>query len=152
MRAALDTNILAYAAGINDAARQTAALALLETLPDDAVVIPVQALGELFHVLVRKAGWPVEQARQVMLGWRDGFETVATTPEILAAAAELGVTRQFTIWDGIMLAGAAAAGCRLLLSEDMQDGFTWEGVTVVNPFAPVRHRLLDALLREGRES
>jgi predicted nucleic acid-binding protein len=34
-----------------------------------------------------------------------------------------------------MLAAAAQAGCRLLLSEDMQDGFTWRGVTIRNPFA-----------------
>jgi predicted nucleic acid-binding protein len=34
-----------------------------------------------------------------------------------------------------MLAAAAQADCRLLLSEDMQDGFTWRSVTVRNPFA-----------------
>ncbi|TIP50920.1 MAG: PIN domain-containing protein, partial [Mesorhizobium sp.] len=39
--------------------------------------------------------------------------------------------------------------CRLLLSEDLQDGFTWGGVTVVNPFASPRHALLDALLGTG---
>jgi len=32
--------------------------------------------------------------------------------------------------DTVILAGAAQAGCRLLLSEDVQDGFTWRGVTV----------------------
>jgi predicted nucleic acid-binding protein len=146
LRAALDTNILAYAAGVNDTVRQAAALALIEALPDDSAVIPVQALGELFHVLVRKAGWPAEQARETMLGWCDGFDTIATTPEIMAAAAQLSVTHQLSIWDAVMFAAANAADCRLLLSEDLQGGFTWEGVTVVNPFAPVRHKLLDALL------
>ena len=34
----------------------------------------------------------------------------------------------------------------MLLSEDMQDGFIWKGVTVVNPFGKVRHSLLEALL------
>ncbi len=29
---------------------------------------------------------------------------------------------------------ARAADCTLLLTEDMQDGFTWRGVTVRNPF------------------
>jgi len=45
-----------------------------------------------------------------------------------------------------MMSVAAEAGCRLLLSEDLQDGFTWRGVTVVNPFAAERHPLLAALL------
>jgi hypothetical protein len=37
----------------------------------------------------------------------------------------------------------------LALSEDMQDGFSWRGVTVVNPFASKRHPLLDGLLDEA---
>jgi len=41
-----------------------------------------------------------------------------------------------------MLAAAAEAGCRLLLSEDLQEGFTWGGVRVVNPFAAAVHPLL----------
>lgn len=28
----------------------------------------------------------------------------------------------------------ASARCDLLLSEDLQDGFAWRGVTVTNPF------------------
>jgi hypothetical protein len=34
----------------------------------------------------------------------------------------------------------------LLLSEDLQEGFTWRGVTVTNPFASALHPLLAALL------
>jgi hypothetical protein len=33
-----------------------------------------------------------------------------------------------------------------MLSEDLQDRFTWSGLTVVNPFATPRFALLDALL------
>jgi hypothetical protein len=33
-----------------------------------------------------------------------------------------------------------------MLSEDLQAGFTWAGVTVVNPYAAVKHDLLEALL------
>jgi predicted nucleic acid-binding protein len=34
-----------------------------------------------------------------------------------------------------MLAVAAQAGCRVLLSEDMQHGFTWRGATIRDPFS-----------------
>jgi prevent-host-death family protein len=44
---------------------------------------------------------------------------------------------------------AAESDCRLLLSEDLQDGFTWRGVSVTNPFGSKRHALLDALLGEA---
>ncbi len=38
-------------------------------------------------------------------------------------------------WDAMIWATAKRAGCRLLLSEDGQDGRTLGGVTIVNPFA-----------------
>jgi predicted nucleic acid-binding protein len=46
----------------------------------------------------------------------------------------------------VILSAASQAGCRLLLSEDLQDGFTWGGVTVINPFASPRHLLLEAII------
>ena len=63
-------------------------------------------------------------------------------------AMELSVNHQLSAWDAVILSAAADAGCRLLLSQDLQDGFTWSGVTVVNPFATTRHPLLDAVLSE----
>ena len=47
VRIALDTNVLAYAEGINGAERRDAALALVRRLPQEAAVVPVQVLGEL---------------------------------------------------------------------------------------------------------
>ena len=49
---------------------------------------------------------------------------------------ELSTSHQLAVWDAIMLAAAAQAGCRVLLSEDMRHGFTWRGTTVRNPFLP----------------
>ncbi len=55
---------------------------------------------------------------------------------------------KISIWDAIVLATAAEAGCRMLLSEDMQHGFTWSGVTIVNPLVTPSHWLLESLLTE----
>lgn len=49
----------------------------------------------------------------------------------------------------VIVAVAAEAGCRLLISEDLQDGFTWAGLTIVNPFAQPVHPLLQAALRSS---
>ncbi len=136
MHYALDTNIMAYAAGVNDLERRTKARRLLDALDPGDVAIPVQALGELFNVLTRKAKWPAAQARAAVLAWTDAYEAIDTTPGILLDAMELSTTHQLAVWDAIMLAGAAQAGCRVLLSEDMRHGFTWRGATVRNPFLP----------------
>ena len=55
MKVALDTNVLAYAEGTNGAAMRDKALELIQRLQPRAIVLPVQTLGELFNVLVRKA-------------------------------------------------------------------------------------------------
>ncbi len=148
MRIAFDTNVLAYAEGINGAERRDAALAIIRRLPQENAVVPVQVLGELFNVLVRKGGRSRRDARDALLSWRDTFPVVETSPEALLSAADLAADHQLSIWDAVILATAAQAGCRLLLSEDLQDGFTWAGMTVVDPFCAPRHALLGALLGE----
>ncbi len=146
MTVALDTNVLAYAEGLNDAAKKDTALALLEALPPESTLIPIQALGELFHVLVRKARRPRAAARAAILRWGDAFPLIESSGDVLLVAADLAHAHKLGIWDAMILSAAADARCRLLLSEDLQDGFTWGGVTVTNPFQPKRHPLLAALL------
>ena len=143
---ALDTNVLAYAEGVNDTQKKDAALALLQRLMPESTFIPVQALGELFAVLVRRAHRAPADARTAVLSWGDAFPLIETSSDVVAAAADLAVDHRLSLWDAIVLAAASDARCRLLLSEDLQDGFTWGGVTVANPFAAARHPLLNALL------
>ena len=151
MRVALDTNVLAYAEGINGAERRAAALALIRRLPQEATVVPVQVLGELYSVLVREGGKSRSDAREALQSWRDTFPVVETSPEVMVAAADLATDHQLGIWDAVILSAASQSGCRLLLSEDLQEGFTWAGVTVVDPFSPPQHALLHALLGKDDE-
>jgi predicted nucleic acid-binding protein len=148
VRVALDTDILVYAEGANGVPMMEKAVELIERLPPDSVVLAVQSLGELYRVLVRKAGRAPTQVHSTILGWRDAFPLVDTSASVMLAATGLATDHQIHIWDAVILAAAAGAGCRLLLSEDWQDGFNWSGVTVVNPFSAERHQLLDALLDE----
>ena len=67
MRIALDTNVLACAEGADRAIMRDRALKLIQRLPPGAVVLPVQTLGELFHVLVRKAKRRPSRAREAVL-------------------------------------------------------------------------------------
>ena len=146
MRIALDTNILVYAEGVNGALRAKTTTELIKKLPESSTFLPVQVLGELFRVLVGKSAFPPPEARTIVLRWQDTFPLIETSPSILVAALDVAADHGLSIWDAIILSAAAAAGCRLLLSEDMQEGFTWGGVTVVNPFAAKRHDLLAGVL------
>jgi predicted nucleic acid-binding protein len=79
-----------------------------------------------------------------VLSWRDWYSLVETSESVLLGATELASRHQFNIWDGVALAAAVDSGCRLLLSEDLQDGFTWSGVTVTNPSQQSRIRFCEA--------
>ena len=103
-------------------------------------------MSELYNVLVRKAKRRPAQARAAVLSWRDAYPTVETSDTVMVNATDLASDHGLTIWDSVVLAASAEAECRLLLSEDLQEGFTWRGVTVTNPFAPALHPLLSALL------
>lgn len=146
MRIGLDTNILVYAEGVNGEAMARISRATLAALPAEGVVLPAQVLGELFAVLTRKAGRTARQARDAVMQWRDSYASVETSSAVLLAAIDLAADHHFAIWDAVIMAAVAEADCRLLLSEDLQDGFSWRGVTVVNPFAEQRHPLLAALI------
>ena len=151
MRVALDTNILAYAEGTNGAAMREKALQLIQRLPPTSVVVPVQTLGELFNVLVRKAKRRPSRAQTAILSWRDAYPVVDTSATVMINAADLAAVHGLSIWDSVVVSAAAEADSRLLLSEDLQEGFTWRGVTVTNPFAPTLHPLLAALLGPSEE-
>lgn len=146
MDIALDTHVLAYAEGVGDARRQAMALQLIERLPPAQVRLPAQVLGELMRVLYAKGGRSRTDARQAVLGWADGFSVLDSTWPAMLGALDLCVDHQLSMWDALILSVAADAGCRLLLSEDLQDGFTWRGTTVVNPFQSPAPTLLQAVL------
>jgi predicted nucleic acid-binding protein len=124
---ALDTNILAYAEGVIGEHRRQRALSVLTGLAADDLVVPAQTLAELFTLSTRNARWPVAKARAAVLTWHDTCLVVDTTSAVLLEAMDLAVMHQYALWDAIILAASAQAGCRLLLSEDMQDGFIWRG-------------------------
>lgn len=146
MRIALDTNFLVYAEGVNDPSRRDVARAIVARLPVGETFVPVQVLGELFRVLTGKAGYDAGTARATILNLRDIHAPLETTQDVLLSAMDLTCDHEFTIWDAIIVSTAAEAGCRMLLSEDMQDGFVWRGLTIVNPFVAKRNSLLEAAL------
>jgi predicted nucleic acid-binding protein len=135
MRVAFDTNIPVYAEGVNGEDRKQRANRILADTSADDLVLPAQALAELFTVRTRKARWPAAKARAAVLSWHDACLVADTTSSVMLEAMDLSAMHQYSLWESVMLAATAQAGCRTLLSEDMQPGFIWRGVEIRNPFA-----------------
>jgi predicted nucleic acid-binding protein len=150
-RIAFDTNILVYLAGISRAPSDTAkiekALNLHSVLAESCTcVAPLQVFGELYVVLHRARGDRV-QAREIVLAFQEQFEPVSINVASFSEALRLATDHKLQFWDALILNAAADAGCALLLSEDMQAGFAWRGVTVADPFAAEQNPLLAKLTR-----
>ena len=146
----LDSNILLYLAGFwrveGDKIKIVRTKEIVGKLrQSEDVFAPIQALGELFAVL-RRNGKPAEFARTVVLEFSEGFGTANSSATTLAAALDLVVEHQLQFWDALIATAAAEAGCSLLLSEDMQDGFVVRGLTIVNPLKDAPHEKLARLL------
>jgi predicted nucleic acid-binding protein len=132
---AVDTNVLVYAEGIGDGWKCRRADHLIGALPPERLFVPVQVLAELYRVLRRKGGLSASKARRNVLEWRDLAHPLPSRPQDLEYALGLSANHGHQIFDALILSVAAASGCNVLLSEDMQDGATFAGVTVANPFA-----------------
>lgn len=137
---AFDTNVLAYAAGlgVSPADRSKVALAaalLIDATAEESLVVPVQVCLEFHHVLVRKGGMSQGDAARMVEACIEGALTVPTDLAVAQAAFELTERHRLQTYDAVILAAAARARCEILFCEDMQDGFEWEGVRIVNPFA-----------------
>ena len=148
MRASLDTNVLVYAEGVGDPLRCDKARSLLARMPLEQIVLPAQTLGELYRVLTGKAGFDADRARMALLSWADTFEIADSTWSAFQGALDIAADHRLQIWDALILSVAAENGSRLLLSEDLQDGFTWHGLTVLDPFAESPSPLLGAFISD----
>jgi len=147
LKIALDTNVLGYAAGIgDDDQKRRLALGLVQALSEASLVLPTQVAGEFYNILTRKGGHDPKIARRIVQNWADAIGLTAPTAATTQSALEGAAFFNLQIWDALVLTIAAEAGCALLLSEDMQDGFVYRGVTVANPFAQTLHPLLASLL------
>jgi predicted nucleic acid-binding protein len=146
MQVAFDTNIIVYSISINDSLRAEKAGALRKAFGPSRTIVPTQVLGELYNVMVGKFRQDRAVAAQACELLKNSAILRAATEKTFEAALEIATVNGFQIWDALILATAAEAGCRVLLSEDMQHGFVHRGVTVINPFAEPMHPLLaDAL-------
>jgi predicted nucleic acid-binding protein len=147
-RAAVDTDVLVYAEGSGDDRRQDLAIEWMGKLNSVGYVLPVQVAGEFLRVQRKKLRRTALDSIAALKSLALQVQLAPTTAEAFAAAQDAVAQRGFDIWDAIVLSVASENKCAILLSEDMQDGFVWRGVTVCNPFAEKLHPLLASALND----
>ena len=125
-----DSNVLIYLTDTESGkAEQT------EDLLAKGGTISVQVLNEFANVALRKVrlSWP--ETRDFLDTFRATLEIVPLTLETHQRGLDLAERYQLSVYDGMIVAAAQLAGCRVLYSEDMHDGLVIEKLTIRNPYA-----------------
>ncbi len=130
----LDTNILVYVSDDDAPAKQAIASHLLSTLSARRQPLGLQVIGELQNVLRRKLGHPPWAAAQHARNVLHAFDIFLSSETAAEEALTLMASGRLSYWDALLLTSAREAGVKVLLSEDMQDGFRFGMIEVVNPF------------------
>jgi predicted nucleic acid-binding protein len=134
MLAALDSNVILYAEGFNDETRRRLTEAHIVMLGPKQISLSAQAIGEMVNAQIKQAKRSAEYAATRAKDWMIRHKIQDTTPKVLNEAFEIIERHNFQWWDAVILSAASNAGACVLLSEDMQSGFQWRKVTIVNPF------------------
>lgn len=147
MKCTFDTNVLVYAVAESPDARVDRARELLARCTrSPGAVLLLQSLAEFSHVAMRKFGIEAAEVRHRVSVWRRIIPVHAAAADDLLLALDLVRNHRLAFWDAMMCAAAGRAGIQYLLSEDMQDGRRFGGLTVVNPFRPKNAALIDRIL------
>ena len=132
----IDTNILIYSVSPlpEDAGKCAVATALLQA---QDLVLSVQVLQE-FYVQATRPTRPQrlghDDAVALIACWLR-FPVQANTVPVLQSALAAKDRFQISFWDAAIIEAARAAGCRQVLSEDLNPHQDYDGLAVINPFA-----------------
>lgn len=136
MKTFVDTNIFVYWLDSRNAEKRSAADHWIRLLWwQRSGRTSMQVLNELYITLTRKLKTRLDEdeawdAVSALLSW----EPAVADRDTLVRARE--IQRRYGIsWsDSLIVAAAQAQDCSVLLSEDLQHGMSFGGVTVRNPF------------------
>jgi predicted nucleic acid-binding protein len=146
VRFTLDSNILVYAIDVATPHKHAAALDLMERAPYADAVLAIQALAEFLTVIGRKYPAHSDAARAQGDRWAQAMACVPTEWSHVSAAATFAARYRLQFWDGLIWQVAKSAGAEVFVSEDLQDGLTIDGMTVIDPFNPANAERIGRLL------
>jgi predicted nucleic acid-binding protein len=144
---AFDTNVLVYATvALADDKVTRAQNLIARAMQTGTAVLLLQTLAEFSHVAIRKAKIPPDNIRTTVEAWLAVLPVQAADDGDLLTALDAVKSHRLAFWDAMLWASAQRAGVSHMLTEDLQDGFTLQDVTFINPFKRENSPLIDKLL------
>lgn len=133
----LDSNVLVYQLDTRDKRKHAIAEALVaEAIDEGNACISFQVVQECLNTALRKAEVRLDAAQALV--WLDTVlaPLLAVMPgaPLYRRAVEIREQTKFGFYDSLVVACALQAGCKTLLSEDLQHGRRIDSLEIVNPF------------------
>jgi predicted nucleic acid-binding protein len=130
----LDTNVLVYSVDRTAGIRHLIAKDVVLRAALLPCWLTLQSASEFYVVVTRKSVMLPSEARSITGAMIDLFRTAAPSEGAVHKALAHAASRRASYWDALLIATAAEAGCTAILTEDLADATTLEGVRVINPF------------------
>jgi predicted nucleic acid-binding protein len=142
-----DTNVLVYAFDFDAPKKLERSQQLINAAATSVgAAVALQVLSE-FHAVSRRNRMAVQDALRFVSHLRGFCRVVALGEQAFDLGIQATHEHGMHIWDAMLWATLDQAGCRLLLTEDFQDGRTLGGVTFLNPFNPANDAAIARALR-----
>jgi predicted nucleic acid-binding protein len=131
-----DTNILVYANDSAEPRKQEIARNLIKnTLTDHRAVISVQVLSEFWVTVTQKIKNPLpESVAEKELELFELMDIIDIRLSVFQDALKMKKLFSLSFWDSLILSAADSANCKIVYSEDMQNGQIISNMRIVNPF------------------
>ena len=132
----VDTNVLVYARDTSEAEKQPLAEAWMRHLwQERSGRLSFQVLHEFYVTVTGKLDPGLEPAEarnevRTLLAW----QPISMDRRVLEGAWSVQDRYQLAWWHSLIVAAARAAGCRYLLTEDLQHGQILEDLAILSPF------------------
>jgi len=144
---AFDTNVFVYATASGSDDKVTRARNLIaRAMQTGTAVLLLQTLAEFSSVAIRKAKIPPDTICTIVAAWLAVLPVRGADDGDLLSALDAVRAHRLAFWDTMLWAYAQRAGVSHLLTEDLQDGFSLQDVTFINPFKRENGPLIDKLL------
>jgi predicted nucleic acid-binding protein len=133
----IDTNVFIYHLDTTDPRKHKLAEKIVrEALATGNACISSQVVQECLNVALRKAevALSLQAARSYFEAVLAPLMHVTASEALYHRALDVQSRWRLSFYDSLIVAGALAAGCSTLMSEDLQHGQVLDKLTVVNPF------------------
>jgi len=99
------------------------------------IFISTQIINEMCINLIKKVNFSEDKIHNLIESLYKKYTVVELSQDILLKSSDIRNNHQFSFWDSIVVASALDCDADYLLSEDMQDNFTFKsGLKILNPF------------------